>query len=296
MTTTWVVAADSSVCRIFEAGEPAGALQELEVLTHPEARLRARELVSDRPGRTFDSKGAGRHAKEAPVGPKRHEAMVFAGRIADRLEAGRVAHAFDRLALVAAPKFLGLLRERLTPQVRARIVHEIAKNLSRRGAETIAARVPGVGAGETPPPGRRARKPGSARRAPMAPFVPRPLKRASGRTPAALVPAHIRSRERLLAREDRAYIRRRLGMKLGKFAPQIERVTVRAEDVNGPRGGRDMVCRVKVVLSGLPSVVVEERGAKLRSTLDRALDRTERAVRRSLGRRSTGRRSGGRPA
>jgi len=85
-------------------------------------------------------------------------------------------------------------------------------------------------------------------------------------------------------------------MKLGEFAPQIERVSVRAEDVNRPRGGVDRACRVKVVLSGLPSVVVEERDLKLQAALDRVLDRTERAVRRSLGRRPAGRRSGRRPA
>ena len=52
-------------------------------------------------------------------------------------------------------------------------------------------------------------------------------------------------------------------MKLGKFATSIERVSVRVTDTNGPRGGVDQVCNVKVVLSGLPSVVVERRNAAL---------------------------------
>ena len=50
-------------------------------------------------------------------------------------------------------------------------------------------------------------------------------------------------------------------MKLGKFAASIERITVRLSDANGPKGGRDQVCQIKVVISGLPSVVVEERDA-----------------------------------
>ena len=56
--------------------------------------------------------------------------------------------------------------------------------------------------------------------------------------------------------DDQAFVRRKLGMKLGKFATSIERITVRVTDSNGPRGGVDQVCNVKVVLSGLPSVVV----------------------------------------
>jgi ribosome-associated translation inhibitor RaiA len=87
--------------------------------------------------------------------------------------------------------------------------------------------------------------------------------------------------------EDRAYVRRKLGMKLGKFARAIERVSVRIDDVNGPRGGVDKRCRIKVVLSGLPSVVVEQQHASLQAAVDRTLRRTESAVRQSVQRRRT---------
>lgn len=86
---------------------------------------------------------------------------------------------------------------------------------------------------------------------------------------------------------DRVYIRRRLGMKLGKFAPSIERVSVRVDDINGPRGGVDKMCRVKVVLSGLPSVVIERQHHATHAAIDDALDATARNVRRALGRRAT---------
>jgi hypothetical protein len=74
-------------------------------------------------------------------------------------------------------------------------------------------------------------------------------------------------------------------MKLGKFASSIERVSVRVEDVNGPRGGVDHACRVKVVLSGLPSIVVVEQDPSLAAAIDRALGGAERAVRRAVRRR-----------
>jgi CBS domain-containing protein len=131
----------------------------------------------------------------------------------------------------------------------------------------------------------RPRTPDSATRSPPPGWIPRAVKRKAGRTEMDQVPAHIRAEGADLRPEDRAYIRRRLGMKLGKFATSIERLTVRVEDVNGPRGGVDHACRIKVVLSGLPSVIYESRDASLRAAVDAALAGVERTVRRTVQRR-----------
>ncbi|HEY9506393.1 MAG TPA: HPF/RaiA family ribosome-associated protein [Gemmatimonadales bacterium] len=106
-----------------------------------------------------------------------------------------------------------------------------------------------------------------------------------GRRNAASIPLHVRASGLRLAPSERLYIRRKLGSKLSKFASSVERASVRLEDVNGPRGGVDHVCRIKVVLRALPSVVYEKRGAVLRAVIDGALDGVERAVRRSVQRR-----------
>ena len=124
---------------------------------------------------------------------------------------------------------------------------------------------------------------GADRRSVLPPSVSRPLKRAGGR--AAPRPAHVRVMGVPLNDDDHADIRRKLGLRLGKFAWSIERVTVRARDTNGPRGGVDQECTVKVVLSGLPSVVVRRRHAALQVAVDDALHAVEQAVRRSLRRR-----------
>jgi ribosome-associated translation inhibitor RaiA len=122
-------------------------------------------------------------------------------------------------------------------------------------------------------------------RAPLPAWIPRPVKRASGRTDTLRTPVHVRVIGVELDDDERAYIRRKLGMKLGKFATSIERISVRVTDLNGPRGGIDQVCNVKVVLSGLPSVVIERRHAALHAAIDGALRATERAVRRCVDRR-----------
>jgi ribosome-associated translation inhibitor RaiA len=102
---------------------------------------------------------------------------------------------------------------------------------------------------------------------------------------ASMITAHIRAVGVDVGADERAYIRRKLGMKFAKFASSVERVSVRIGDTNGPRGGVDQVCRIKVVLRGLPSVVIEQRDATLVAAIDGALTGAERAVRRSVQRR-----------
>ncbi len=88
-----------------------------------------------------------------------------------------------------------------------------------------------------------------------------------------------------LGERDRAHIRQKLGEKLAKAASSIERVSVRITDANGPRGGVDQVCRIKVVLAGVPSVVVDQRASALRRAIDSGIGRAERAVMSAVRRR-----------
>jgi ribosome-associated translation inhibitor RaiA len=111
------------------------------------------------------------------------------------------------------------------------------------------------------------------------------VKLTRDRTHAVPPPAHVRVIGGKIADDDRELIVRKLGMKLGKFAASIERITVRLSDANGPKGGRDQVCQIKVVISGLPSVVVEERDESFPRAIDRAINSAAIAVRRSVQRR-----------
>lgn len=128
------------------------------------------------------------------------------------------------------------------------------------------------------------RKPRSVKRSP----APKPAAGKAKRPvaiEATLIPTYIRSVEGELDAENRAYIRRKIGRRLGKFADSIERVSVRTEDMNGPRGGVDRLCRIKVTLGGLPAVVFEARNAKLNAAVDAAIAGVAAAVRRSVQRR-----------
>ncbi|HET8699337.1 MAG TPA: HPF/RaiA family ribosome-associated protein [Gammaproteobacteria bacterium] len=109
------------------------------------------------------------------------------------------------------------------------------------------------------------------------------------------VPAFIRSSGVDLGAGTRAYIRRKVAAKLAKFNV-ARRVSVRVEDVNGPRGGVDYACRIKAVLDGHPSVVFEMRSASVSEAIDGALAGVAIAVRRTVARRRARPIRGGRHA
>jgi len=141
MSKHWVMVADKSKARIFSVADPRGALVEERVLEHPQAREAEQTLTSDRPGRSFDSKGQGRHAMGSSVGPDQQETIRFAKQIADHVRAAHNEGRCDRLLLVTGPSLLGLLREQLkaTPGLK---ISEIEKNLGQYDALEIRKHLP----------------------------------------------------------------------------------------------------------------------------------------------------------
>jgi len=108
----WVVVADESKAIVYARDTKSGPLREVFSLANEVARMKTEQLISDSGGRSFDSKGKGRHTmSREKVDPKQHAASIFAKQIAERI--GRVMHdgSCRGFALVAAPRFLGVLRE-----------------------------------------------------------------------------------------------------------------------------------------------------------------------------------------
>jgi len=80
----------------------------------------------------------------------------------------------------------------------------------------------------------------------------------------------------------REFVHRRAHFGLGRFAGRIRAITVRLADVNGPRGGLDKCCDVRVD-AGLPSeIFVREQQDSLYSAVSHAMERAERALRRRI--------------
>lgn len=132
MTKTWVVTAESSRAKIFAVENRISPLREVDDMAHDEGRERDQDMVSDRPGRAFDSTGEHRHAMERQVDPKRHEVELFAKRVADRLDQARTKGDCDQIVLIAAPEFLGVLRQQLNANTAKLVSKTIDKNLVQK--------------------------------------------------------------------------------------------------------------------------------------------------------------------
>lgn len=100
----------------------------------------------------------------------------------------------------------------------------------------------------------------------------------------------VRSRPFELTPALGGHVERRLRFALGRFSTRVETVRVRVEDANGPRGGIDKACRLRVRLRGAAPVRVEETDADVYVAIDRAALRLARGVARELDRRRTGQR------
>lgn len=77
----------------------------------------------------------------------------------------------------------------------------------------------------------------------------------------------------------RSYAERRLRGALSFARDRVGDVVVRLGDINGPRGGQDMVCHILVAVPGRPTLVVRDVQDDLYTAIDRAVKRAAYKVR-----------------
>ena len=114
--------------------------------------------------------------------------------------------------------------------------------------------------------------------------TPRLHKAQAGRTRVSETPLKIRVSDVDLPDGFGPQARKLLGRRLGRFATHIERAMVRFEDINGPRGGVDTVCRIKLTVSHRPTVLVERTAVDAETALRRAATAAAQAMGRSVAR------------
>ena len=135
MTTTWIIAADSSRARILQVTDRKQHLDEIDDLLNPEGRVDDRELTTDAQPRFRGSSGPASDREETSAG--QHATELFAKRVGEYLDKARNAHRYDRLHLIAPPKFLGQLRKELGKEVQKLVTAELPKDLSWLNAREI---------------------------------------------------------------------------------------------------------------------------------------------------------------
>ena len=145
--TTWVLIADSSRARILGTKGELDELAPVEDQVFRNAHPRLREILSDRPGRTFDSVGSGRHAMAYSSDARREDERKFAAELSAVLEDAFSQSEYDRLVVVAAPRMLGELRASFPEAVSNSIVAELDKDLTKVPNSEIPALIEHIWAG-----------------------------------------------------------------------------------------------------------------------------------------------------
>ena len=137
----FVLVADGGTARFLRVRSEDGkrSLTDVATLERISARSPARDLVTDRPGRVYDSGGRtghgpmthARHGANSDYDPHAIEVERFAKRIARRLDLERRNKSFDELVVIAEPRFLGVLRVHLSALTERIITRQAAKDLVR---------------------------------------------------------------------------------------------------------------------------------------------------------------------
>src|SRR5688572_16115384 len=83
----------------------------------------------------------------------------------------------------------------------------------------------------------------------------------------------------------KSYTERRLRSVVNRALKAFSEVEVRLSDVNGPRGGVDKECAIRVTLPREGVVFVRATGGDAYATVDKAASRLKLALARRVGRR-----------
>jgi len=94
----------------------------------------------------------------------------------------------------------------------------------------------------------------------------------------------IRTQGLELTDDLRAHAERRLSFALDWARHEIRHVILSISDINGPRGGNDKRCQLRIPLPRIREVIIEDTAPDLHQALDRTIDRAARTLERRLSR------------
>lgn len=141
MSATWIVTANAGRARFFAQTDVSEPLHEVNGLINTAVRLRTTDTESDALGQMAASRsGHGAGAAAQPSGyephqsPAEHKTELFARSVAEFLLRARHEDCFQRLCIMAAPEFLGVLRKVLDSNLHALVVTEVNRDYTQLDA------------------------------------------------------------------------------------------------------------------------------------------------------------------
>ncbi len=127
---TWILIANGARARVMQAEGVGKGVTALPSMVFGQESKKGSDIMADRPGRTFDSAGAGRHGMAYHSEPERGRERTFAAMLVSALQRAYEEGKFERLVLVAPPQALGDLREALSLDLTRALQGTLAKDLT----------------------------------------------------------------------------------------------------------------------------------------------------------------------
>jgi protein required for attachment to host cells len=124
----WFVIADGGHARFVRPASD-NALHTFQAVDSVTLHKRDHDLVSDRPGRAFESGAAARHAYTPRTDPHEMAKDQFTREVARMINATSAADGFHDLVVVAPSHVLNELTECLDPATKAKLLGSLAKDL-----------------------------------------------------------------------------------------------------------------------------------------------------------------------
>lgn len=117
-------------------------MNEVGYFANPEGRTHGRDSTTGRPPSVDESMGAARHTIQPHTTLREKSAERFARTLTAALERGRNEHRYERLVLVAPPRFLGVLHGTFDRPLRDCVAGEVRRDLTAMPPASIRSRLP----------------------------------------------------------------------------------------------------------------------------------------------------------
>ncbi|MBF1801204.1 host attachment protein [Alloalcanivorax profundimaris] len=134
--TTYVIASNAAHARVF--AHQVGRIREIDHLDHPESQAHAGDLRTGEGGK----EGSGAlHGNPRATGNQQatsdKHAAFFAKEVASYMKAAHDKGGVDDFILIAEPRFLGTLRDKLDDPTKEVVIREVDKDLTKQSVNDI---------------------------------------------------------------------------------------------------------------------------------------------------------------
>lgn len=97
----------------------------------------------------------------------------------------------------------------------------------------------------------------------------------------------LQARDFQLTDSIESQIRQKLKIVLNRFGHKIRKARVVLSDINGPKGGKDKRCTIKIEMHNLKTIVVDEVTTNMHESISRCSQRAKRTIDKVLNKNRT---------